>query len=429
MSSSVAQHPLLWLTAALLLGVSVEWVLEMFFFRQRLFDAESRARKRSEELDSERFVHNRTQAELKNRAVEFESAQKGRTLAEALLLATRGKLSAAETELHSLTAECARRESEVSGLRRQIETAQAEIAERRSAGLDGELRLAEAQAAVATSQGVVADLRSHLAQISSELEDLRNHAEHLRQDGKDQAIRIASLTEELESARRGESGWKDSTDALREEVASARGELKDEQENHRALKSEYAALAERLPKVESVSAAARAAAAVTEQKLKTRSEELRQAATQLGESTEELATIKSTLAQLQANLVAVTATRTSLERDLSMREQELAEAQARLAAAPSVPTPDPGGLADLQEQLNAEQRAAASWRSKTEELESELLATSRAHQGLVVELERLRFAPDGSSVDQSLVVELENMTRERNELAAELAALRSRPRG
>ncbi|MEN9675850.1 MAG: hypothetical protein RIS76_1746, partial [Verrucomicrobiota bacterium] len=240
MSSSVAQHPLLWLTAALLLGVSVEWVLEMFFFRQRLFDAESRARKRSEELDSERFVHNRTQAELKNRAVEFESAQKGRTLAEALLLATRGKLSAAETELHSLTAECARRESEVSGLRRQIETAQAEIAERRSAGLDGELRLAEAQAAVATSQGVVADLRSHLAQISSELEDLRNQAEHLRQDGKDQAIRIASLTEELESARRGESGWKDSTDALREEVASARGELKDEQENHRALKSEYA---------------------------------------------------------------------------------------------------------------------------------------------------------------------------------------------
>ncbi|MEN9674344.1 MAG: hypothetical protein RIS76_240, partial [Verrucomicrobiota bacterium] len=229
--------------------------------------------------------------------------------------------------------------------------------------------------------------------------------------------------------RRGESGWKDSTDALREEVASARGELKDEQENHRALKSEYAALAERLPKVESVSAAARAAAAATEQKLKTRSEELRQAATQLGESTEELATIKSTLAQLQANLVAVTATRTSLERDLSMREQELAEAQARLAAAPTVPTPDPGGLADLQEQLNAEQRAAASWRSKTEELESELLATSRAHQGLVVELERLRFAPDGSSVDQSLVVELENMTRERNELAAELAALRSRPRG
>ena len=44
-----------------------------------------------EELDSERFHHGRTQAELKARAAELDTAQKGRTLAESLLTAARGK--------------------------------------------------------------------------------------------------------------------------------------------------------------------------------------------------------------------------------------------------------------------------------------------------------------------------------------------------
>ena len=105
MSSSVVQHPVLWLIASLLAGMTVEWVLEIFYFRQRLFDAEARARRRGEELDSERFHHGRTQAELKARAAELDTAQKGRTLAESLLTAARGKLASAESELTATAAE------------------------------------------------------------------------------------------------------------------------------------------------------------------------------------------------------------------------------------------------------------------------------------------------------------------------------------
>ncbi|HAB18510.1 MAG TPA: hypothetical protein DCE44_18975, partial [Verrucomicrobiales bacterium] len=62
---------------------------------------------------------------------------------------------------------------------------------------------------------------------------------------------------------------------------------------------------------------------------------------------------------------------------------------------------------------------------KAEELEAELLTTSRAHQSLESEMERLRSLAPNAAPDEALTNELETMTRERNELAAELAVLKS----
>ena len=131
MSSSVAQHPVLWLLAAVLLGMTVEWILEMFYVRQRPFDAESRARKRSEELDSERFAHGRTLTDLKGRLAELDTAQKGRTLAESLLQGARAKLSSVESGWSAVTEARHRAESELSGLRGRLDSAIAETTELR----------------------------------------------------------------------------------------------------------------------------------------------------------------------------------------------------------------------------------------------------------------------------------------------------------
>ncbi|MBN8249635.1 MAG: hypothetical protein J0L84_19625, partial [Verrucomicrobia bacterium] len=85
---------------------------------------------------------------------------------------------------------------------------------------------------------------------------------------------------------------------------------------------------------------------------------------------------------------------------------------------------------DLREALAGERRAGASLRNKAEELEAELLAVTRAHQEAVRRLEELEASEPASAdsptrADEALAADLETMTRERNELAAELAVLRA----
>ena len=82
-------------------------------------------------------------------------------------------------------------------------------------------------------------------------------------------------------------------------------------------------------------------------------------------------------------------------------------------------------VAELKESLREQERRAASWEEKVQEIEAELLATTRSHEEVQRELERLREAAATGGGDESLSIELEIMTRERNELAAELAVLKA----
>jgi len=82
-------------------------------------------------------------------------------------------------------------------------------------------------------------------------------------------------------------------------------------------------------------------------------------------------------------------------------------------------------VAALKESLRDQERRAASWEEKVQEMEAELLATTRSHEEAQRELERLRDATASGDGDEALAIELELMTRERNELAAELAVLKA----
>ena len=72
----VAQHPWLWLLCALLAGFLLHWLLDLFVLRRHWLDMENRLRRRSEDFDSERYAHSRTQAELKARTAEVEASRK-----------------------------------------------------------------------------------------------------------------------------------------------------------------------------------------------------------------------------------------------------------------------------------------------------------------------------------------------------------------
>jgi len=134
MIQSVAQHPVIWLLIALLVGVFLEWVLEVWYFRRPLADARDAARRRSEELDSERFAHGRCQVELKGKLSELETSEKSRAVSESLLTAARSKLSTleaqhAELESRRLVLEgvVSTSEAEISSLRLERESLLSEI--------------------------------------------------------------------------------------------------------------------------------------------------------------------------------------------------------------------------------------------------------------------------------------------------------------
>jgi DNA repair exonuclease SbcCD ATPase subunit len=161
---------------------------------------------------------------------------------------------------------------------------------------------------------------------------------------------------------------------------------------------------------------------------------VKELAHQLGEASEELAERRKQALQLQANLDAAHATRQTLEQEVARLESALATARDEAAQAAAVPPPPPapdlsGELASLKEEVREWEREVSSWKGKAEELEAELLVTSRAHRELETEAERLRNGTGAGGADEALLAELELMTRERNDMAAELAVLKAQAKG
>jgi chromosome segregation ATPase len=196
-----------------------------------------------------------------------------------------------------------------------------------------------------------------------------------------------------------------------------------------AAEAEKAATLARCEKLETVTGDARADALAAEHKLKARIEEVKELAHQLGEASEELAERRKQALQLQANLDAAHATRQTLEQEVARLESALATAQAA-AVPPPPPAPDQSGeLASLKEEVREWEREVSSWKGKAEELEAELLVTSRAHRELETDAERLLKGTCAAGADEALLHELELMTRERNDMAAELAVLKAQAKG
>ncbi len=490
MSTLIAQHPLLWLMAAFLSGLLVKWLLDVFFLREERARLESTVRKTKEELESERFGHNRLQGEFKTRMAELDQAQKGRTLAESLLTATKARLAETETVVATARQQKAQVDAALTETQRQLDGARTEAGELRAQTSALSLRLADVEAETATHLGAAAELRQSLASVSAEavaaqdrigqleravhaettksaalesdlLAALQQHSDtqaHLLETKgaltglqdrlfaqAEQAATVAAQAKEREGAlaardrelkaalaekeRLGQLVATQTAEltSLRDEARRAAEETLAANRRLAAVEAEKAALAARCDKLETATGDARADAQAAEHKLKARIDEVKELANQLGEASEELAELRKKSSQLQANLDAASATRLTLE-------QEVARLEAAAAAVAATPPPPPpvdhsAELASLREEIREWEREVSSWKGKAEEVEAELLATSRAHRDLEAETERLRGGAGSGTADEALLAELEVMTRERNEMAAEVAGLKAQLKG
>lgn len=413
MNNSIAQHPVLWLILAFLLGITVEWLLEVFYFRRPLSDARAAARRRGEDLDSERFAHGRTQSELKSVVAELETANKGRALAEAHLGAARTRIQELESAASSLDARRESLEAELARTRRYAEATEAERQVQAGEVVGLRLQLAELEAAWTTESSVAAQLRTRCHELQRTLDQALERMPALEADAVSQATKAQALEADFQAAMRRHADAESAIGEIRGALSAAQDELETARTGRLQLEGELATAKARIQKLESAGATAKSGSTALEQKLKARIDEVKQLTAQLGEATEELAAIRAKAAQLEANLTAAQATRKALEKELAERP-----------TAATAPAPNPTELAAAQERVREREQEVASWKNRAEELEAELLATSRAHQALEAELDRLRSGA-AEPADDGLAAELESMTRERNQLAAELAVLRA----
>lgn len=428
MNTLVAQHPLLCLLATFLLGFTVKFLLDIYLLRERLSDAEAAVRRRGEELDSERYVHGRTQVDLKSRSAELAAAQKSGALLAAQAAALMARLADTETDLAKVGEARTTLQRELGSTSAQLTSAVAEARGHASEIADLRLRADVRDAESATSGSAIEALRGNLSRAVAETAALTERIPRLEHDLSAQTTKADALGSDLQQTLRSladaQASGGEALGALsaaqsmlttvraekaEAEAATAKGAAIAAQEAGRLTaalakaEKENAAVRAQAEKLEIALKDARGDVEPVEQKLKARQDEVKQLTALLGEANEELVALRSKHAQVQANHKAALQTRATLEAEVQIREGQV-----------------------------------ATMREKLDEVEAELRATSEAHGRLQAELAE-RPAPvvvpmsapiapvtsPAPAADAGLLAELELMTRERNEMAAELASLRS----
>ena len=406
----VAAHPWLSLLAAFLAGYTVKWLLELFVLRERLFSAEARAKRRGEELDSERFAHGRSQTELKARTAEVEALRTSRDAADTAVQSLRSKQSALEADLSTARERLDQLDLEATAVRGARDSAESEARERATAATDLALHLAVRDSELATADSALSELRARVKLLTEETDFAARRIPQLETDLASQANTASALMSDLQAALRGQADAQSAAGDAHTALASAhqaldaarkaRVELEDAAKIHateaEAAQAELATLRQQLHRLQTQLKDVKSDSGPLEQRLRSRQDEVKQLTDQAGEAAEEIAALKLRAAQAEANLDAASKTRSVLEKENADREKQ---------------------LAILTE--------------KTAELEAELKAISQAHAGLQAELESRPSVSAAPALpvalppsNEVLLAELDQMSRERNALAAELATLR-----
>lgn len=368
MNSFVAHHPLPALLAALLLGMILKWVLDLFLLRERLFRLERDLTRRDREIADLRHEHGRVLTDLKNRLTELDATQKSKAVLATTLAARESDLAAARVRL-----------------------AEVESAERTARGAaqqwEQSSRLHEGELAVARDR--VAAQERDLAAAASVHDALQ--AAVLKRDARvsdaDEAARKAAESEEA--------------------LAKARQELAAAGKARAAVDRELAAA-------------------------KSAREEAQASATKLQQA---LAEADQRGSGLQKQLDQALKENARLSKDLTASR---AAAEQLELAANTPAAPDPGLVA----RVDALGSDLAKAREARAAVEAELGAVSESHARLEQELaaardevqrlgERLKEQPEELAevgrdmVMTTMLADLDQLTRERNELAAELASLKA----
>lgn len=489
-----------WLTplAYLLGGMTLKWVLDLFFLRHVYRDNEHKLNVREAEFTTLKHEHTQALTDLKNKLTELDATSKAKLLVEGSLAKVNSNLVALRTHVLRLEEDLGAARSREAELVERVTVRDGELqaATARLGSLEGELReqttggeslrleLAEVKATAATLADAEAGLRVQLAETQQEssrrlvrLGELEDGLVSQRQlqitleaavQSRDAQIadcqsRFAALEAERESvattlkltdrelaiaraevlaqARRleeaalGTSGRQAELEAMNSrvtELTSARtvGEtqIKELETVVNRLKQQVMEFRESLDTA--AAANRRLAAELSEARERLAGSQISKdgfAAT-LKASEDEVVGLRSKLAEQQIRIQSMEDECAGLQGQLKSALSEF-QIPAVTAPADKLPFPDPD----------------PAWVHRVSDIQAELAAVSESHAQLETELirerqrsadleEQLRVAAStsdarvetsGSAPAVDLLAEIDELNRERNTLAAELAALKS----
>lgn len=446
MKTLLADHPSLALAFVFLAGWLVHWVVGLLFFRQRYFEQEDRISRQSREIDELRFNLSRTQTDLRSRNDLLDAVQKSKT-------ATEERAAALESDLATARGRIAEVEAET-----QTHRAAADSALGRLASTEADLLAAQSQPATATSPGP--ELEAALLTARAAAQQFQSRTEQLERELKSAASRAVELERAVAASQSVTTTLQSAVGARDASIAKLRAQLADKE-------SERNSVAQALGKLDAEFELTRRARTSLEGVLKEREirlSEMERRSQELQESFQATAQENQRLLAENQRLSALNTATTSanrsadseraeltnrtaqLQNDLStLRTAALAtEARARsleldLAAARKAIADEKAAATDL---LESQETELKQLRSRTHHLEEELESITRANQSLTEQLADRAEPPAppeapatptpptaataAPAIDvEALLADFDTLSRERNELAAELAVLKS----
>ena len=438
--------PWLPLAAAFLSGLLVKWLLDLFFLRRSLFETQATLLTRERQITDLRHELNRSIETLKNRTIELDATVKAKAAAEALgtqrLAENLVIAERAAAELAQLRQARSEDASIAANLRAEVQTLLGHVSGERSLRRSAESEALYLKLHQATAASLASDQESALQSLRlaqqlavSENETLRPLIDQVRHE--------LAAQRTVNAALQGAVQLRDTTlEGLRTQLASAEAEcqsvsqlLARQDEERKRLAEVQTALAEAETRCASSQAEADAARLQLET-VQTQRMDF-DAALMLKEAQANAWERECRTAKNRAD-TAVRKSATDAQA-LESLKAELAAYQTELAAvkgsptASAAPTADPAlaqRMKDLETELAVVSESHA--RLESELAESKALA-SRAEDlseqlGTVeAELAALKLEPPPSpSGDlETLLQDLDTLTRERNQLAAEVASLKA----
>ena len=442
------------LVAALLGGMIIKWLLDLFFLRRGMFETQEALLTRERQITDLRHELNRSVEALKNRTTELDATVRAKAAAEALAAQKSAEhLEAgrkAEADFERLTRALEAERESAAALRGEVRTLLGHLARERedrraaeSETLNLRLRSAVDAAGTLDRESALAGLRGALATAIGEADGLRPLLEATRNDLASQrtvnralqdAVRLRDTTiEELRSKLSGAES----------EIRSVSGLLASQDEERARLEETRRALAE----AEARGAAARAEADTARlelEALQTRRIDF-DAALMLKEA--QANAWEREYRNARGRAEAATAKAAQDARALEALRGELAACRTDLEAARTLAATDTEGMAadtTASRRLQDLETELATLSESHARLESQLgearVSASRAEDlaeqlGIVeaelaaLKLERSEASPPPPGDLETLLQDLDALTGERNRLAAEVAALKASGKG
>lgn len=439
MFALLASHWLL-LAAALLSGLLVKWLLDLFFLRSSMFETQEALLTRERQITDLRHELHRSVETLKNRTIELDATVKAKATAEALgaqrLTENLATAERAAAELALLKQAKTEDEEIAANLRGEIHTLSGQGSMERSLRQSAESEVLDLKLQLATAAPLALDQESALQSLRlaqqlavSENETLRPLLVQSRRELAAQLTVNLTLQEAVQ--------LRDTTlEGVRTQLASAEAECQsvsqlltrqDEERNR------FTEVQTTLAEAEARCAASQAEAAATRlqlETLQTRRMDF-EAALMLKETQTNAWERECRTAKNRAD----TAVRKSAAdaQALESIKAEFAVYRAESAEVTEAPSADPvlgqrvkdletelAVVSESHARLESELAETKALASRAEDL-SEQLGTVEAELAAL----KLEPAPSPSGDLESLFQDLDTLTAERNRLAAEVASLKA----